>query len=103
MSTVYDICSAALIGLGKNSIQRFREGRREAEVASIIYPMVKQDEQSNHFWNFNQAVVVLSQETMVPVDPNWRVQYLPPSDMLRLAGCMDSRGEQCEYEDATGR
>lgn len=99
----FTICSAALLQLDKEPIQSFDDGRKEAEVAGTIYPIVKRTVLSRYTWTFNTTVAELSRELQVPTDGNHQYQFLLPSDYIRLIRFQDESGEPVSADIYQGR
>ena len=77
-----DICSAAFVLLGANPIQSFDDGSYEAEVATALYPLIRDSMLSLHPWSFATGEVSLPTLTDKPV-ASFAYAHQLPSDFLR--------------------
>lgn len=77
-----DLCSAALVKLGAQPITSFTEPRMEAEVASHLFPIVRDALMSSHPWHFTLAETDLIADIAPPLSEFSR-SFLLPSDLLR--------------------
>ena len=92
-----NICSTALIKLGAKSISSFEEGTVEAEVASKMYPLVRDALLSSYPWNFAVCQKKLNRLNVVPI-ADFQYAYALPNDFLRVISAGNgTRGAGIEY------
>lgn len=76
------IVSEALIGLGALPIDSFEDGTAEADIASRLYPSVRDAILSSHPWTFATAETVLPRLAVEPL-ASFSYAYSLPSGFLR--------------------
>jgi hypothetical protein len=76
------LCARALIRIGAAPIAGFGDGTAEAEVASALYPVVRDALLSAHPWSFATAQATLARLDDVPAADFAHVHQLP-ADFLR--------------------
>lgn len=83
MSTVTDICNAALSHCGTRSkINDINEGSAEANACLTHFAMVRDTSLRRHDWNFARMTAQLAQLQGPPA--RWTYKYAVPADCLRL-------------------
>lgn len=92
-----EICSAALMLLGANSINSLTDNNDRARTCKLLWPMVLDDELSAHRWNCARKRAELAREAAVPAF-GWNYQYTLPADCLRVLEMQDP-DENFEVED----
>lgn len=98
MITYIDLCSLALIKLGASGISSFDDGTVEAQVASAIYPIVKDSLLSVHPWNFATAQKVIPKLSQRPVADYQNAFQLPPDCLRVLSAGSSGRGRGLTYK-----
>lgn len=91
------ICSNALLKLGAESITSYQDGTAEAEIASSLYPLIRDSLLSSYPWKFAIAQRSLIRLVEVPV-ADYQYAYLLPNDLLRIISAgKGGRGQGIEY------
>ncbi len=92
-----NLCSAALLQIGSNSISSFQEDTSESEIAGNIYPIIRDGLLSSYPWSFAISQIRLGRINTDPV-ADFKYAYLLPTDFLRIisAGTGNS-GNGIEY------
>jgi len=90
MSSAINICSAALLQLGKSPISSFEEPGDLARICANIYPFERDSILREHIWNCAVKRVVLAPLAQSPVF-GYRSQFGLPGDFLRLVSVGDVR------------
>lgn len=83
MATAIEICNAALIKLGADTINSFEEDSTEALACKINWPISRKSLLSMHPWNFATIRKTLSAESTAP-NHEFKYAYPLPADNLRL-------------------
>ena len=95
--TDINICSKALLKLGADGITSFADGSAEAEVASNLYPLVRDSLLSSYPWSFALAQKNLSRLAEVPL-ADYSYAYQLPNDFLRVVSAgIGAKGRGLEY------
>ncbi len=95
--TDLSICSNALLKLGAESITSYGDGTAEAEIASALYPLVRDSLLSSYPWKFAVAQKKLQRLADKPV-ADYSYAYLLPNDFLRVISAGEGgRGQGIEY------
>lgn len=95
MATAVSICSNALLMLGQKPISSFTEGDF-ADLASNLYPQVRDAMQRSHTWNCCVRRVILSPDTERPAF-GYAYQYLLPTGWLRTLAVGED-GDEIAYK-----
>lgn len=103
MTTKFDICTRASLGLDRAEVQSFTDGTRESQLFGAFYEPLKKAELESYPWNFNRIVEKLSLEVGTPTDGRWQYRHLLPADLLSLQDVIDNSGHGVDYEMAKGR
>ena len=94
------LCSRALLKLGAAPITGFDDGTVEAEIASALYPSVRDSLLSAYPWSFATAQVELPQLELAPI-ADYQFAYQLPDDFLRaLSSGSGGLGRGLEYRIA---
>lgn len=97
------ICSNALLKLGAKGIISYEEGTAEAEVASSLYPLIRDSLLSSYPWKFAFAQKQLVRLAEDPV-ADYQYAYLLPDDLLRIISAgQGGRGHGIEYSISKNR
>lgn len=92
-----NICSRALLKLGAEGITSFEEGSAESEVASNLYPLIRDSLISSYTWSFATAQKLLPRLTDAP-QSDYQYAYQLPNDFLRVISAgIGNRGRGIEY------
>jgi hypothetical protein len=92
------ICSLALTKIGANSISSFEEPSTEAQVAALLYPLIRDTLLASHPWNFAIVQTPCPKIVDKPV-AGFDSRFELPSDCLRvLSAHTDSAGHSIEYK-----
>lgn len=83
MASSIEICSAALLLLGDNTIASFTETASRARLCANLYPLAKRAVLRAHPWNCTIRRVILAPEAATPTF-DWGYQFARPSGFLRL-------------------
>ena len=83
MSDEVDICNAALIKLGANTITSLTENSPAARRCATVYPQQRDLLLRGHFWNFATKRKTLAQLSATP-DFEYDFQYQLPTDFIRV-------------------
>lgn len=95
--TDLSICSNALLKLGAESITSYADGTAEAEIASSLYPLVRDSLLSSYPWKFAVAQKKLQRLADAPI-ADYRYAYLLPNNFLRVISAGEGgRGQGIEY------
>jgi hypothetical protein len=98
MSSVTDICNAALLKLGEKRITDagFATPTNERErVCSAHYERIRDRELRKNRWNFTITRVSISEDATAPVY-EWAAAYTMPADSLRLVDIYETRKYRLE-------
>lgn len=96
--TDISICSNALMKLGAEGMVSFDDGTSEAEVASNLYPLVKDSLVSSYPWSFATLHKRLPKLAKKPI-ADYANCFLLPNDCLRIISAgVGSRGKGVEYK-----
>lgn len=107
-STAVQLCSRACLKVGAASITSFEDGTAEAELASALYPSVRDGLLSSYRWRFTFGQAQLSKLVSTP-KADYAFQYSLPSDFLLAislgasAAGLGARGRGAEYRIVDGR
>ena len=78
-----NLCSAALLQIGSNSISSFQESSTESEIAGNIYPIIRDGLLSSYPWSFAISQSHLGRIDTTPI-ADFNYAYLLPTDFLRI-------------------
>lgn len=81
--TDISICSNALLKIGAESITSYLDGSAEAEVASNLYPMIRDGLLSSYPWSFAVGQKKLARLADVPL-VDYAHAFQLPNDFLRV-------------------
>lgn len=96
--TDISICSKALMRLGSEGIVSFEDGTPEADVASSLYPLVRDGMISSYPWSFATMQKKLPKLLKSPI-ADYANSYLLPNDCLRIISAgFGKRGQGIEYK-----
>lgn len=95
MTTSVSICSNALLLLGAQSINDLDESNDRAQLASNLYPTVRDNMLRAHAWNCAIKRVVLAPDATAPAY-GYTYQFTLPSDWIRTLSVGDY-GEEIDY------
>ena len=95
--TAIALCARALVKLGARSIASFDEGTAEAEIASVLYPSVRDGLLSAHPWSFATGQATLARLAQDPVADHAFAFQLPPDFLRALSLGTGARGRGAEY------
>ena len=84
MALDVEICSAASIMIGGDTITSFTSDTREAQVCNQIYPVTKEMLVSEHPWRFTVAQATLSRLVDEPLFNEFTYAYQLPAGFLRI-------------------
>jgi hypothetical protein len=102
-SSDLDLCSAALVKLGAQPITSFDDLRAEAEVASRLYPIVRDALMSSHPWCFTLAEAPLVLDP-TPAQSEFSYAFFLPADLLRtISAGVSGRSRGLLYRVQGGR
>ena len=96
MASSVSICSNALLILGENPINDFKEDSDSARLCSNVYPTVREDLLRKHPWNCAVKRVVLSPSSTAPVF-GFAYQFPLPGDLLRVLSVGDE-SDDIQYQ-----
>lgn len=99
MSSAINICSAALLQLGKSPISSFEEPGDLARICANIYPFERDSILREHIWNCAVKRVVLAPLAGAPVF-GYRTQFALPGDFLRLVSVGDVYVDRASVTDS---
>lgn len=88
MATKVSICSAALLQLGKSTINSFEDTGDLARICSNLYPTERDSLLREHFWNCCITRTVLA-PLATPPAYGYTAQFALPGDFLRLISVND--------------
>ena len=90
-----ELCSAALVKLGAESISSFNDGTTEADVAGTLYDVVRDGLLGTHPWSF---ATTHSELVLLPTPPITDFEYAfeLPSDFIKAL----SAGDRCRSRGA---
>jgi hypothetical protein len=94
-ATDVSICSNALLMLGDASIADFNEDSDRANLASNLFPQVRDAVLRSHPWNCAVKRVILAPETTVP-DFDYSAQFAVPDDWMRTLQ-VGERGAEIDF------
>ncbi len=97
------LASRALLKIGAQPIAGFDEGSAEAEVASNLYPGVRDALLSTHPWTFATAQADLPRLSGVPIADYAYAFALPPDFLRALSAGGGGRGQGVRYRIAEAR
>lgn len=97
MTDIIAICSAALIKIGASAIQSLNDNQKEAQVAKVLYPVVRDSELSNYPWQFAGAKIELNLLPNPPLDKTWKYAYQIPNDVFNIRSAFGTSGCSVEY------
>ncbi len=83
MAVKLDICNAALVKLGQESITALTDNNKRARLLNANYDRIKRKLLRRHPWSFAKVRVTLPPETTVPIY-QYSTEYILPSDFIRL-------------------
>ncbi len=95
--TAVDLCARALLKIGSHRIGSFSETTLEAEVASHLYPVVRDALLSAHPWNFATAQQKLVKSAMPPIADHENAFDLPEDCIRVLSAGTNDRGHGLTY------
>ncbi len=98
MPSVVELVNRSLDLLGYSPITSLLDGNKAANLASRMWPFVRDEVLRDHPWNFAVARATTSPEAVTP-DWGYNYQHLLPSDCLRLIEVKDMKDEDYELED----
>jgi hypothetical protein len=84
MALDVEICSAASIMIGGDTITSFSSNTREAEVCNQIYEITKDMLIAEHPWRFSITQAQLSQLVAEPLFEEYQYAYQLPAGFLRI-------------------
>ncbi|TXG77628.1 hypothetical protein E6Q11_02545 [Candidatus Dojkabacteria bacterium] len=84
MASEVEMCNRALQKLGAQRITSLSENSVNARACSIAYPVIRDREQEEHFWNFTIERATLAADATAPA---WgrNNSFELPADFLKLA------------------
>lgn len=95
--TEISLCSNALLKIGAESITSYQDGTAEAEVASNLYPVIRDGLLSSYPWSFAVGQKNLPRLADFPM-VDYTYAYLLPNDFLRAISAGGGRlGRGIEY------
>ncbi|MGB0683688.1 MAG: hypothetical protein ACPGOV_13320 [Magnetovibrionaceae bacterium] len=97
------LCSRALLKLGATSISSFEEGTAEAEIASNLFPSIRDALLSAYPWNFATGQTTLARLEAVPVADFAHAFQLPPDFLRALSAGVNGQGRGVPYRIAEKR
>lgn len=97
------LCSRALIKVGAGTIASFDEGTAESEVATNLYPSVRDALLSSHPWNFASGQVPLARLATQPVADFSHAHQLPADFLRALSAGRPGSGKGLVYRIAEDR
>ncbi|MFO1152116.1 MAG: hypothetical protein U1E42_00420 [Rhodospirillales bacterium] len=95
--TAVDLCARALLKIGANRISSFAETTLEAEVATNLYPTVRDALLSAHPWNFATTQQKLVQSATPPIADHENAFDLPEDCIRVLSAGTNDRGHGLTY------
>lgn len=91
------LCARALLKLGADTIASFDDGTTEAEVATNLYPPLRDALLSSHPWSFACGQTSLAKLSAAPI-ADFDAAFQLPADFLRaLSAGQDGKGRGVEY------
>lgn len=97
MSTVIEICNAALLKHGAATIADFNEDSNNAVLCSALWPLTRDAVLRAHPWNCAILCVALSPATDAPPF-GWSYSFPLPSDCLRVLTVTDADEKTIEHK-----
>jgi len=90
-----ELCSAALVKLGAESISSFADGTTEADIAAALYDIIRDSLLGTHPWSFATAHAELA---LLPTTPlsNFQYAFELPADFIKAI----SAGDECRSRGA---
>ncbi len=96
------LSSRALVRIGAAPITSFNDGSAESEIASNLFPQVRDALLSAYPWSFASAQIALDQLASSPI-ADYAYAYALPNDFLRaLSAGSGSRGRGLNYRISGG-
>lgn len=90
-----ELCSAALVKLGAESISSFNDGTAEADIAKTLYDIVRDGLLGTHPWSFATAHAELVQLPTAPLT-DFEYAFELPTDFIKGL----SAGDECRSRGA---
>lgn len=100
-STALSICNSALIKLGAKTITTFTDDRKEAELCSARYPLIRDNLLRGHTWAFAKRAISLTPDDVSDL-PSWEQMFSAPSSVARIISIKDADDNTIEYELING-
>lgn len=101
-----DICNAAIRLVAGNRITSLTQGTKNANVASDLYEIVRDDLLRSHNWNFATRRASLARSATTPTF-EFDYAYVLPSDWVRTISAHDNDGGtgtvECKEEEVGGQ
>lgn len=79
-----EICNSALVKIGATRITSLSDTSKAAIACNDQYDRLRKEVLRAHPWNFAVAYVSLAPTANTPVWDKWEVEFLLPSDVLRI-------------------
>lgn len=101
--TDISLCSKALLKIGASTIASYEDGTAEAEVASNLYPVIRDGLLSVYPWSFAVAQTSLGRLAENPL-ADYQYAYQLPNDLLRIisaGGHGQGRGLEYRVSETT--
>ena len=95
--TDISLCSKAMLKIGAQRIVSFDDGSVEGEVASNLYPIIRDGLLSSYPWSFAVSQMRLPRVDITPV-ADYQYAYQLPSDFLRVMSAGSGKGRGGEYK-----
>lgn len=89
MASELEICNAALLFLGAETINAFNEDTLESRACTLNYPISRQAVLRLHPWNFATKRIQLARSTSTP-EFRYKFEYPLPADFIRLLAVYDN-------------
>lgn len=91
------LCSCALLKIGASSITSFNDGTVESEIASALYPHIRDSLISSYPWSFATTHTILPRLEETP-KADFSYAFLLPIDFLRVISIgQNNKGDGLEY------
>lgn len=93
-----ELCSAALVKLGAESISSFNDGTTEADIAKTLYDIIRDGLLGTHPWSFATAHAELVQLPTTPLTEFGYAFELPADFIKALSAGDECRGRGAIYQ-----
>lgn len=98
MTTDIDICNVAITKIAANTFSQWGLGTVEERVAKSLYPIIKEELLSDHFWNFATRRRSLNKNSETPLNERWKYSFTLPSDFIKLITVTQFTDIQIDYD-----